>query len=103
MNFFAEMPPVLDRLKTSDVMNLLSVIAKCQERNITSNPATLQKKTGYSEQAVRDAVDVLINEGMIENLKTPYADWSGADIGKLGYKVLQKGWDKLGYKPLWID
>lgn len=103
MTFFVELPPIIERLPEGIGDNLLKAIAQCYERQIPPTVHTLQRKTGQSERSMRPSVLALMNEGLIEPISSPYIDSNagGAD-GRFGFKVLQKGWDKLGWKPVWM-
>ena len=46
MNFFAELPPIMERMGDERINTVLRVIAECQERNVTSAPSTIERKTG---------------------------------------------------------
>lgn len=103
MTFYTELPPIIDRVPNDAAMLTLKMIAQCQERHIVSAPNTLQRKLGISEGMVRQSLLALYNDDMIAFVKSYYTDGNGGEDGRLGFKVLQKGWDRLGYKPLWIE
>lgn len=102
MNFFAELPPIMERMGDERINTVLRVIAECQERNVTSAPSTIERKTGLKQQVVRNCIDVLQNADLIETIISPYCEGAGGDNGRFGYRVLQKGWERLNYKPFWM-
>lgn len=103
MTFFVELPPIIERITDDNATKLLHVIADLQNKNIASTTHTLLRKMKASDNIVRPAVLALMNDGYIEPISSPYIDSNagGAD-GRFGFKVLQKGWDKLGWKPVWM-
>jgi hypothetical protein len=102
VTFYVELPPITDRIQGDAAMRTLEEIAKCYERHVVSSSPTLQRKLDISEGLLRNALNALINAEFIEVCRSPYTDGAGGEDGRYGFKVLQKGWDRLGYKPLWI-
>ena len=103
MTFFVELPPIMERLPEGMGDNLLKAIANCYERQIPPTVHTLQRKTGQSERSMRPSVLALMNEGLIEPIASTFTDYNSGDHGRFGYKLTKAGWDKVGYKPIWME